>query len=465
MPAGYNALSDMAALVQRDMVQQVKRARPAKARTLATFTQGTRKKVAGLAGIIIPFIRSFAEGSSNYNPNVGDTSFHKSTKEQFGAMYGGVVFRSMHLDFEASIGLDMERGKIPDSYIEQRKRAIDTYMMEKNWAAIGPGSGAVAYSSGTASGTTLTVLASNPGTATGRGFSKGVFRLFTSTSENPIYYSAINTSTGLEVARFYITAKLSSTTCTVNFTGGIGAITDLAVANLAIVKTKTGYLKEMIGLGGHISNASSGIYQGADRAVDTWLQCMAVDGGNGAPTPTLIDSLKNIGMTRNNNMNGRKGFICHITPGNWSLLCSYGFLSSASLPSPAGNRVYNAEKGGANTTYGVPDTYKDGDTEFAIDPDYEDTFIDLREKAPYFEYVHKEFGLKRTDGVGRQEWIGANGMGSTESYENYTENVNIVYDGQGADPDAEGGGMGNSAVYAYNVALPTIKQSTHGILM
>lgn len=443
----YESLSDMSALAQRDMVQTVKRAKPAFARTLASTLKATRKKRAQLAGTIIPFVRNWAEGGGSYNPNAGETSFQRATKESYGAMYGGVVFRYMHMDLEDHMLLDMERGKLPDSYIDKRKRRIDTYMMEKNWAIIGTGNGAIAWTQGTATGTTLTVLATN----TARGNSKGSYRFHLSTTDNPVYYSAINTTTELEVARFFVTAKLSATTVTVNFTGGLGAITDLAVANLAIVKTKTGWKKEIIGYGGHFSNASTGIYQGADRAVDPWINASRVDGSGGV-TPTLIDSMKNINMTRGNDPEGRNGFVCRMATGNWNVLCGYGYTGATA-------KNWNVDKMSRSMkTYGLPADYEDGDTMFYVDPDYEDAYIDLHEMAPYFEYEQKSFGLKTTDGIGRQENVGTYLAGSTESYENYTESTNLVYDGRG-NGEFEGNGKPNSAVFADGIPLPSIRQS------
>lgn len=444
----HEHLADMAVLTQRDMVQTVKKTRPAKARTLATFQQGTRKKQGQMAGIQIPYVRSHAEGSGTYNPNADETSFARMTKERYGAMYGGVVFRYMHIDLEEHIMIDMNRGKIPDSYLEKRRRRIDTFQMEKNWMVMGPGTGTVAFSS-SATGTTLTCLSNN----SARGTSKGSFRLIESTTDNPLYYSAINTTTELEVARFFVTAKPTLTTATVNFTGGLGSITDLNTSGLAIVKTKTGWKKEIIGLAGHISAATSGLYQGADRAVDPWLSNVGIDAGNAAPTPTMLDSAKNVAMTRSQDLDGRNGFICHISPGNWSILCAYSYAS----------RSYNAETGRAMKTFGLPADYEDGDTMFFKDPDYEDCYIDLREQAPYFEYVQKEFGLRKTAGDGRHEWIGENQVGSTESYENYSEACNIVWDGRGKDADMAGGGSPNSAVFIYNIALPTARQSNYGV--
>lgn len=428
------------------MDNTVRSYRPAKARTLATFEEGTRKKTAGMAGYQIGYWRDYAQGSGTNSPLEGDNSFIKSTKQSSGAMYAGVAYRYMNIYLHSDILTDMKNGKIPDSYIKERRRRIKTYMMEKNWAAIGKGDGQVARAA-SAAGTTLTCTATN-----GRGLSKGVMRLFVSTAEDPIWYSAINDTTDAEVARFFVTARLTATTCTVNFTGGVGAIADLNT-DLAIVKYNTGWKKELIGLNGHVSDDDR-IYQGANTADDSFLKNPSVAAGNAAVTPTMVDTAKNIARTRSNDENGRDGFVCHLTPGNWNVLCAFGYTS----------RTYNAEGGKASKTFGLPDEYIDGDTVFVPDPDYEDGEMILRERAPYFEYVHTPFRMKTVDGIGRHEYIGSGSAGSREEYENYVENVNIVWDGAGKDGDMEGDGNPNRAVVIENIALPAVRQVTYGIL-
>lgn len=443
----YTGLQERAALVQRDMVTTVQEFRPRKAKTLASFESG-RSKMAGLAGLQIPYWKDHAHGSGTVSPLTGGTSYRKSVKQRTGAMFAGLAFRYMNMWLEATVLKDMENGKINDSYIQERRRRIETYMMKKNWASIGDGSGTIAVVSGSpAAGTTLTCLADN----SARGTSKGVFRLKESTSADPLWYSSINPATDTEVARFFVTAILSATTCTVDFTGGVGAITDLDDGH-KIVEYATGWYKEIVGIGGHISDANR-IYQGADTSVDTFLKNPSIDGGNVNVTPTMVDSAKNIALTRANIESGRDGLMAHITPGNLSILAIFGYSG----------RVYNAENGQADTTFGLPDKYKDGDTVWCVDADYEDAFIDFREREPFFEYTQTPFQKKTTGGVSRFEYPGAYSAGSSEEYENYIENTNIVWDGRGMNGDRKGGGSPNSSVFIKNIALPTIRQSTYGV--
>lgn len=445
MFGGVTGLPERASIVQRELVSTVKRFRPEKALTLATFEEATREKTGRLAGIQIPYWKDHAHGQSWYSPVAGDTSFKKSTKQKTGAMYAGVVFRNMNFYMEAHIMKDMSNGFIPDSYIKERQRRIATHMMKKNWAAIGDGTGAIAAVSG-ASGSTVTCLADN----SARGTSKGVFRLKVSDSSDPLLYDAVNPSTDAVVATFFVTAKPTSTTATVTFTLGNAAAMNV---NTYKICESGSWKKELSGLGAHISDSTSRIYQGADVSVDEFLQNPSVDAGNAVITPTSIHTAKGVMMTRANVADDMFGFIAHITPTNFRDLAKFGYTA----------RVYNAEGGKSQKTYGLPTKYEDGDTLFVLDADYEDCYIDLRERKPFFEYCQKEFGLKTTGGQSRHEWVGANDAGSTNEYENYNEACNIVWDGRGKDGDGEDGGTPASSVFIKNIALSTSAQYAKGV--
>ena len=444
----FTGFADRAATIQRDMDTTIREFRPRKARTLATFESG-RSKLAGMAGITIPYWPAHAHGGGTVSPITGDTSYRKSIKQTAKAMFAGLAYRYMNIYLEATVLKDMENGKINDSYIQERRRRIDTYLMEKNWAAIGDGTGTIAVSGASpVAGTTVTLLADN----SARGTSKGAYRLQVSTIADPIWYSAIDPALDTEQARFFVTAKLTETTVTVDFTGGVGLITDVDAGD-KIVDFRYGWKKEIIGIGGHISDQNR-IYQGADTSVDTFLKNPVVDAASTAVTPTMIDAAKNIAMTRANNLDARNGLIAHLTPGNWSTLSAFGYSQ----------RQYQAADGKAQTTFGLPDTYKDGDTVFVPDPDYEDCFIDIRERAPYFEYTQTPFQKKVTGNVSRFQFQGTNNAGSSEEYENYIENTNIVWDGRGMNGDrVGGGGSPNSAVFIKSIALPSVRQSIYGI--
>lgn len=436
-------LPERAAIVQRDMADAVMEFRPSRARTLATFEQGTRKKTARLAGLQMGYWKDRANGQTLYSPVAGSTSFKKSTKQNTGAMYAGVVFRNMNIWLEAHVLKDMERGFIPDSYIQERRRRISTHQWKKNMAAIGNGTGALAKVSIDASGSTVTVLADN----SARGTSKGCAWLQESSSADPLYYDCVD-STDTVTATFYISAKLSATTFTAaGFT--VGAITDIDQNDFICESGQ--WKKEMQGLGSHISDSTSRIYQSADVAVDTFLQNPSVDAGSVAVTPSAVHSAKGIMMTRCNQEEGALSFIGHISWGNYRNLAKFGYVTRQA-------------KNDDMKTYGLPNVYEDGDTMWVPDTMYEDAYIDLRERGPFFEYVQKEFGLKTVgDGPGRHEWIGTNEVGSTNEYENYNEACNIVWDGKGKDGSGPEGGSPNTSVFIKSIALPAERESVYGV--
>jgi hypothetical protein len=438
-------LPERASIVQKDLVEKVTKFRPSKARTLATFEEATRKKTARLAGIQMGYWKDHANGQTWYSPITGATSMKKSTKQKTGAMYAGVVFRNMNFWMEKHIMKDMERGFIPDSYIEERERRIETHMWKKNWAAIGNGTGAIGIVS-SASGTTVTLKADN----SARGSSKGTFRLQITDSTDTLLYDAINAS-GAVVATFYVTAKPTTTTATVVFTVGNAAA--MNTAGFLIVESGS-YNLELNGIGYHNSDSASRIYQGADAAEDAFFRNLSIDAGNVAVTPTAIHSAKGAMMTRCNESEDAFPFICHTTYNNYRDLAKFGY-TLRTVEQTAGKA--------AMKTIGVPNVYEDGDTIFVPDADYEECYMDFRERAPFFEYVQKEFGRLETDGIGRFQYAGTNAAGSTNEYENYNEAVNIVWDGRGKNGDKKGGGTPNTGVFIYNIAQHSQAQYILGV--
>lgn len=429
-----NSLQDMAAIVQRDMDEAVLSHRPAKGRTLMTFEQSIRRKKGRLAGYQIGYWRDFAHGQTWYNPLAGDFSFKRSTAQKTGAMWVGVAFRNMNITLENHVQLDMASGAIPDSYIKERRRRIATYTMKKNWEAIGNGDGTVAMV-GSASGTTLTALLDG----SARGSSKGVFRLAISLAADPIYYECINASDAV-VAKFFITAKSSATQATMDFTGGSGNAAAMNTSGFRIVEAGS-FKKAMTGIGYHHSDSTSRIYQGASVADDPFLINASVDMSAAAVTPTAIHTLKGMVQTAANAPESEFPFVGHLSFQNYRILASYGYT----------DRQYTLnDNTKSTTTFGLPTVYKDGDTVWVPDADYEEAYIDLRERAPFFEYVQKKFGPETADGISRHEWIGANESGSTLKYENYTEASNIVWDGHGPNGDRDGDGRPNSGAFLKN---------------
>lgn len=429
-------LEERASAVQRELSDNIQQFRPRKARTLATFEQGRRKQ-AGLAGLQMAYWTDHAHGQSYPNPVAGDFSFKPGTKQKTRAMFAGTVMLNMNFPIEETIQRDMRNGFIPDSYLEERKRRVETHMMKKNRDAIGDGTGSLAAVSG-ASGTTITCLANN----SARGTSKGVYFLDVSEAADPLLYDAVDPADDTVKATFYITAKPSTTTATAVFTfGNAAAMND----NTFKICESGSWKKHITGIAGHISDSTSRIYQGADVAVDPSLGNKAIDAGNAVVTPTAMHSAKGLMMTRGNASEDDFMYVCHLTWKNYRDLAKFGYTA----------RSYDAATSpkGAMKTLALPNLYEDGDTVFVCDADYEEGYIDLREKRTFFEYVQKDFGLQSIGGVSRREWAGDYDAGSTLSHENYNEVCNIVWDGKGANGKGKEGGSPNTSVFIKNIAV------------
>jgi hypothetical protein len=137
--------------------------------------------------------------------------------------------------------------------------------------------------------------------------------------------------------------------------------------------------------------------------------------------------------------------------GNYEQLAIFGYTL----------RQYNAEKGEANTTFGLPNVYEDEDTVFIQDADFEDAYIYLRDRKSIFEYRHSEM-TEISEGV--TQYVGTNLVGSTEKYQNWGEAYNIAYDMRGDDGTGKSGkGAPNSSVVIDNLTIPSISQMAEGL--
>lgn len=428
-------LQEASALVQQDLPDKVAKLKPTKARTAQSTIKGGRKMQGQLAGIRIPFLRNLGHGQTWPSPVTGDYNYKGSLPEEFSAMFAAPVSRVMNMTMEKNHLRDMERGKIPLSYIDERERRIGVHMLKLNWGFIGKGDNGVAEVLSAAVATVTCKLVN-----TARGQSKGSLRVFTSTAAKPLYYDGVNPATNTVVATFWSDTKPAPNTFTVGgFT--VGNIAALNVAGLRICESGS-WMREIMGYGGHIDDTTR-IWQGANTGDDPGLNAKSIDAGNSTPTPTMIRDGKNVLTTRSNMDDEEYNLICRLTFINWYILAAYGY----------GDRQYQAAKGEANITFGLPNMYQDQDTLFIPDPNYEEGFIDLHKKRPFMMYEQKTFSKSVTDGVGRHEYGGA-GSGSSIVYENYDENIQLVCDLRGPDAkDPQDGGSPNPAVFIKNIAI------------
>jgi len=436
-----NIVDNYSAAIQAEMRKSVMRLRQQVAPTKTSFKSGAgaRGEAGRLAGLEIPYYQNVPHGSTALDVISGTTSFERFVAPVARKMYVGLTQMGYSVEFEHYHEQDAQKGFLPETRYTMRDKVMQTYMQEQNWYAIGDGSGALgvvtAYSS-----PTLTFANDN----TARGRSKGSLRLAISpATATKIVYQTVNPATDTVTATFYITAKSSATTATITITDGG------TPASGNIVVKKGHYKKVPYGLGYHIVETPRQ-YQGANTAVDTFLNSRRVNGGGAALTPTIIDTAKGALQIRANDTDARNKRVCHMTIGHYKTLAAFGYTL----------RQYNAEQGKAKTSYGLPYIYEDEDTMFFQDADMEDAYVYMRDRVSYFEYRQMEM-TEITKGA--TQYIGTNSFGSTEFYQNFGEAFNLAWDGRGDDGKSGTSGAPNSSVVIDNLQIPALNQVAEGL--
>lgn len=446
-----NINEHLAAAVQAELRKTIVQMKQQRAITKGTFKSGygARGKAGKLAGLEIPFKINVPHGSTALDPIDGGTSFERFIPARTNKMYVGLAQTGFTVEWEWFHQTDAARGNLPEGKEEARDQGLMTYMQEHNWYCIGKGDGMLAKVLSGGGTANLVFYADN----SERGSSKGSLRLAVSYSDaaagsadGRVIYDAINPSTGVLTGSFYLTAKPSATQGTAVLVTGTGALP----ANNDIIVKHGHYMKVPYGLGYHI-NQTARDYQGADTSVYDFLNSRRVDGGNGPITPTIIDAAKGALQVRANDANARKNRVCHLTIGHYKTLSAFGYTL----------RIYNAEKGDADTTYGLPFVYEDEDTVFIQDADMEDGYIYMRDRSSYFEYRQKELSEVTSS---PEQWVGTEQRGSTEFFQNWGEAYNLAWDARGDDgKGTTPNGAPNSSVVIDNLEIPDLNQVAEGI--
>jgi hypothetical protein len=254
----------------------------------------------------------------------------------------------------------------------------------------GDGSGALAFSSstlsGTGSGQTMNCTTTAAATA---GQTKGAIRL-----EPNQTYQAINTSTAAVRGTFTVTTAGTSS-CVVNVTSG-------SVTSGDPIVDVGAYNKVMRGLAWLISDQNRTI-QGLSSSTFPDLNSPFVDLNGALLTPSAIENMKASLNVRNNDKSAGKNLILFITEGQESNLRKQGY----------GMRHYM----GAAPVEGISQDYKDGDSTIINPADLdEDRVYGVRaDKMKMFEEM--AFGPYNLDGQERRMVPGANNTGSDVYYQ------------------------------------------------
>jgi hypothetical protein len=394
----------------KEVVKQVKENRTY---TMDSFKK-SKKVMGGQNGYQIPFYVTRYSGHTAWGPrgtdgSVTNLSFRGGVPEKTASMWVGQAYGETTVEIDLPEWNDMQKRQIFDTYARRKTRKIDSYLKHRNYYAIGDGSGALAYITSYSLGTLTCVTAAT----TSPGRTKGAIRL-----ELGVLYDVI-TSAGVWSNSFTVTTP-GKTSCVIALTGeGTGtapAVTDSIVE-------RGHYNNVERGLGYLISDASRD-FQGLSTTTYPDFINSVVDLNGSAITPTTINTLQGQVEVRGNDPDMRAGLVAHSTPGLYRTLGAFGYGASG------GGRVYNAEKGEADTTYELPTDFVAKGIRWVLDVDMDEDRVYLRRPQDFFEFEGMELQTVRigsSDGMRMQ--VGTNNVGSGAFYENIAEQHNFGYDG------------------------------------
>lgn len=405
---------------------------------------GARNESGRLAGLEVPYYRGVAHGDTALDPLTGATSFERFNAPQADKMFAGVTFSGFTVEWEEFHEIDAERGYLPETKMSNKDMTLRTYLQHKNWYKIGINTGALAVVS--VGGGSGSITFTNDNTARGR--SKGSLRLAVSTSTTAgkrIMYQSYTEATDTLTATFYITGKASATAATV-------VVTDAGTLVAGDKVVKFGHYKRVTYGLGYFFNQAARMLQGANTTTDTQFNARRVDGGAALITPTSMDTAKGARQTRMNNAEAGKKGMCYLTMGNYKQLAAYSYNL----------RHYNAEKGDADKTFGVPNYFSDEDVDFCQDANFEDAYIYLaNSRHSLFNYTQSELHEVTK---GDTQYVGTNLVGSTEFYKNWGESENLAWDARGEDgKNKDGAGGPFDGVVIDSLVIPPINQVAEAI--
>ncbi len=375
--------------------------------TLDSFTKSARTIMGGQQGYQIPFYITDYGQNSYLSPGASGNSFAQPIAPVSQSMWVGVAYQAATFYTDGSLLDSMDKKESLISEADLRELRLENFMKYQNYYSIGDGSGTVAVVSSVTGG----VFTGTTAAQTTPGYTKGAHRLV-----QGVTYDIVDESSFAVVGTITPTANgTNSATVTVTSTGSPNN-------SGAFVVEQGAYNKVPRGLA-YLINNNNRIFQGIDTTGIKEFNSSVVDLNGSALTSATINTLKTKVQIRMNQPN-KEGFsrICHTTPGQYNTLAIQGFSA----------RQYQAADGGANTTYGYPEKYVDGDTMWICDADIDEDRVYLRRASDYFKFEMKPFGLWDKDGLTQRQPTGDNGVGADATFGNYIWKYNLGFDGQGS---------------------------------
>lgn len=381
--------------------------------TLNSFKKSKRERITQ-TGYQIPYFVQDYSGNTALAPRSGSNSFLQSNPPDTASMWVGLAYTFKVIQAQGMLLNDLSTKQSLINEMKLRTLAIENYMKARNYDAIGDGTGSRARVTSVTNPGGTGVFTGTTAAQTTPGWTKGAAWLNAGTT-----YDIVDESSGAVVGTITPTRNgTGSATVPCTSTGAPNN------ANAYVVEQGHYNLVPM-GLGGLINN-SDRIFQGLDTTDYQEFNNSVVDLNGAAITPATITTLATRVRIRTAEA-GSLGKIGHIPPGLFNTLAVSGYSA----------RLYNAEMGKADTSFGQPTDYVDRDIAWVIDPDMDEDRVYIRSADDFCMFEGRPFGPVSEDGLDWRQNPGANDVGAWEYYKQVGWVYNLGFDGdRGSDSSA-----------------------------
>lgn len=391
--------------------------------TLDSFTKSNRKISGGQQGYQIPFFVTDYGQNSYLTPGAAGNSFMQPVSPTSQSMWVGLSYQAAAMRTDGIFLATMDEKESLINEAQLRELRIENFMKHQNYWSIGDGSGVVAVVTSVAAG----VFTGS--TASAINSTKGAHRLI-----KGVTYDIVDETSFAVVGTITPTANgTNSTTVTCTSTG-------LPNNAGAFVCEQGGYNRVPRGLGYLIATGPR-VFQGLDTTGFVEFNSSGYNLSGAAISSATINLLKTKVQVRMNAPTKEEfARIGHTTPGQFTTLANQGFSA----------RSYWAQDGKADTTFGYPEKYVDGNMMILLDADIDEDRFYMRRASDYFRFELKEFGPVDRDGLKTRMSPGDNNVGADDWFSSVSWYYNLAFDGNGS-----GGNYASAYIYGANVPSGT----------
>lgn len=371
--------------------------------TYDSFDESSRTTTGGQQGYQMAFFVTDYGQNSYLSPGSGN-SFQQPVGPISKSMWVGLAYPGKAL-FTDGIFLDtMDTKASLIKNAQLRDLAIENYMKHLNYYAVGDnyGYGILAVVSSVSGG----VFTGTTAAQTTAGYTKGAHRLC-----QGVTYDIVDEVSFAVVGTITPTANgTNSATVACTSTGSPNNSGAFVVEQGAFNKVPRGLA--------YLINNTHRVFQGLDTTNYAEFNSSAIDLNGSALTSATFNTLKTKVQIRMNTPTKEFNRIAHMTPGQYNTLAIQGFSA----------RQYQAADGQANTTYGYPEKYVDGDVMMICDADMDEDRVYCRRRSDYFVFQLTPMGSVNRDGLTMRQSAGDNGVGADAWYEQVRRYYNFGFD-------------------------------------